>query len=305
MISVHICQLFLLKLLIEKFTLQAEGFVNHVNTSRPDTTYLNPWFTQAYQQDVNCMVRGSFTYSSSTVCVNQSYGNNNFEVEVYARDAIKALYAFSYGFKEFAKAVCGENRNLSCRDTYSRTEAFARKLKNIIGNITIPSSDTSNEEKLQPFDPNSDGSGGYIVRSQQYIKDSELDYLSVYEFRRQTGDRADLIRDLSEGKGGASVKFYQLSGVEDNQAQLNAGNCDPKVCENKCGLKGPEMPDETAISLTVAMGVVVPLLVILVVILAVKAWRGKKFRLDGKSITGHISITIQTFYAMGVKLFKP
>lgn len=239
---------------------------------RPTASSQNMWFTQAYQREGECKIRGAFTHSSTVVCANNPYGNRDYKSEIYARGAIKALFAFCYGFENYTREFGGNNN--SCNTTYCRTKESAEKLKNIIGNITIPFSDESRTPKKKLFDENGDGINGYSVDAQQFVhgeKGLQLIYVKVYEFERpKNGKQADIIRKPTlkpgETAAGVEVKFYNDKGGV--ITTLDAETCDHN-CNYRCNTQMGHPRDIVSI-VGWFLGTII---FILLVLLAVAAWK--------------------------------
>lgn len=229
---------------------------------RPNPTTSNPWFAQMYQNEKHCKLRGSFESSYvGKVCKGTSPFKETFNIEIYALYTIKSIYAFGYGFLNYAVNACPDKLYKTCATLYARTLATSQELKRFIGNVSIPISDSAaqkqTDDMIWPFDDNFDGQSGYQVFSHQRMEGTQnFTYVLAYEF-----DTADILENKNPP---AFYKKKQYDTYDPVEKGITATHCHGH-CQARCSTteyKGPGTPAmKTPTIIAIVLGVIVVILV--------------------------------------------
>jgi len=168
------------------------------------------------------------------MCGDQVYSDDKVEViEVYALFTIKAMYAFAYGFSDYAYLLCpGQTDKANCKELFDRTFSSSQQLKESILNSEIPDSDENDRRMLKSFNSNYDGIGGYEVFSMQYLGD-DIVYVKIFEFKANTDFR---IADSIKAQAINEPRFYiaDESGQDRINSVLKGKVCDVEKCASFC-----------------------------------------------------------------------
>ena len=249
--------------------------------------HYNLWIAKRYQQEKNCKIRGDFSHAEVnekvTVCANnEPLIANDTDLDVYTINMIKAVYAFAYAIRDYC---AGTN---PCAKILNRSPDSVKALKEALGAVQIPSSDSSSEVNLKPFDENRDGTGGYEVYQQQYTKDKvqRPTYALVYTFTKNEYNTPDTIKPADSTN---QVEFYKTGDDgKENSVNFNGKHCGTNKCDTDCAQPNITVvttPNSDAtIGLIIFAGISsVGIVLLLAYILHERCKRRSKNRSQGKS----------------------
>ena len=258
------------------------GFQKYLKSLRPLQHHYNFWIAKRYQQEKNCKIRGDFSYAKVndkvTVCTNnEPLIANDTDLDVYTINMIKAVYAFAYAIRDYC---AGTN---PCAKILNRSPDSVKALKEALGAVQIPSSDSSSEVNLKPFDENRDGTGGYEVYQQQYTKDKvqRPTYALVYTFTKNEYNTPDTIKPADSTN---QVEFYKTGDDgKENSVNFNGKHCGTNKCDTDCAQPNITVVTTPNSDATIGILGVVCVLMLIFILCRTRCKRSSKNRSQGKS----------------------
>ncbi|KAF6029489.1 hypothetical protein EB796_012176 [Bugula neritina] len=208
----------------------------HLSRLRPNLTGKNQWFLQMYERKNKCKIRGSFDFpvlgEELKACSNSTpyimTASEDIDIELYTVYTIKAIYAFGYGFKEYAGSKCKGRGLQDCQAVLKRSKTNVKLLRDFIRNAKIPKNDKATRNDTNSFNDNFDGNSGFYVFSQQTdgTCSSQTNCAYKYSHVYSVTERDDIYPPFRKN----NPVFYKGKLFEDYECTLQSINCSSK-CE--------------------------------------------------------------------------
>lgn len=189
-----------------------------------------------YERKNKCKIRGSFDFpvlgEELKACSNSTpyimTASEDIDIELYTVYTIKAIYAFGYGFKEYAGSKCKGRGLQDCQAVLKRSKTNVKLLRDFIRNAKIPKNDKATRNDTNSFNDNFDGNSGFYVFSQQTdgTCSSQTNCAYKYSHVYSVTERDDIYPPFRKN----NPVFYKGKLFEDYECTLRSINCSSK-CE--------------------------------------------------------------------------